>query len=144
MPSRWYRSAVFPAASKAAQAPVAGYDLTFSPVKSVSALWALAAPDVAREVQAAHEAAVRATIGLLEREVAFTRVGKGGIRQVPVTGLVAAADFLPAMPLRSSKACSPKTGPCLAAAYWPMATCSWRTQPFISTGLTLLTAVAAP
>ena len=78
-------------ASKAAQTPVAGYDLTFSPVKSVSALWALAAPDVAREVQAAHEAAVRATIGLLEREVAFTRVGKGGIRQVPVTGLVAAA-----------------------------------------------------
>jgi conjugative relaxase-like TrwC/TraI family protein len=60
-------------------------------VKSVSALWALAAPEVAREVQAAHEAAVRATIGLLEREVAFTRVGKGGIRQVPVTGLVAAA-----------------------------------------------------
>ncbi len=78
-------------ASKAAQTPVAGYDLTFSPVKSVSALWALAAPDVAREVQAAHEAAVRATIGLLEREVAFTRVGKGGIRQVPVTGVVAAA-----------------------------------------------------
>jgi conjugative relaxase-like TrwC/TraI family protein len=78
-------------ASKPAQTPVAGYDLTFSPVKSVSALWALAAPDVAREVQAAHEAAVRATIGLLEREVAFTRVGKGGIRQVPVTGLVAAA-----------------------------------------------------
>ena len=78
-------------ASKAAQTPVAGYDLTFSPVKSVSALWALAAPHVAREVQAAHEAAVRATIGLLEREVAFTRVGKGGIRQVPVTGLVAAA-----------------------------------------------------
>jgi conjugative relaxase-like TrwC/TraI family protein len=78
-------------ASKPAQTPVAGYDLTFSPVKSVSALWALAAPEVASEVEAAHEAAVRATIGLLEREVAFTRVGKGGIRQVPVTGLAAAA-----------------------------------------------------
>ena len=46
---------------------------------------------MAREVEAAHDAAVRATIGLLEREVAFTRIGKGGIRQVPVTGLVAAA-----------------------------------------------------
>ncbi|MDT0212568.1 MobF family relaxase [Rothia sp. ARF10] len=78
-------------ASKPAQTPVAGYDLTFSAVKSVSALWALAAPEVARQVEAAHEAAVRATIGLLEREVAFTRVGKGGIRQVPVVGLVAAA-----------------------------------------------------
>ena len=33
-------------ASKPAQTPVAGFDLTFSPVKSVSALWALAAPEV--------------------------------------------------------------------------------------------------
>lgn len=77
--------------SRPAQTPVAGYDLTFSPVKSVSALWALAPPEVAREVAAAHEAAVRSTLALLEAEVAFTRVGKGGIRQVPVTGLVAAA-----------------------------------------------------
>ncbi|GAA4404965.1 hypothetical protein GCM10023168_18220 [Fodinibacter luteus] len=78
-------------ASTPAQTPVAGYDLTFSPVKSVSTLWAITTPEVAREVAAAHEAAVRETIGLLEREVAFTRVGKAGIRQVPVTGLVAAA-----------------------------------------------------
>lgn len=78
-------------ASTPAQTPVAGYDLTFSPVKSVSALWAIAPPEVATEVAAAHEAAVRATISLLEREVAFTRVGKAGIRQVAVTGLVAAA-----------------------------------------------------
>ena len=78
-------------ASTPPQTPVAGYDLTFSPVKSVSALWAIAPPEVATEVAAAHEAAVRATIGLLEREGAFTRVGKAGIRQVPVTGLVAAA-----------------------------------------------------
>ena len=71
--------------------PVAGYDLTFSPVKSVSTLWALASPDVAGQVEAAHQDAVRATLAMLEKEVAFTRVGKGGIRQVPVTGLVAAA-----------------------------------------------------
>ncbi len=77
--------------SRPAQTPVAGYDLTFSPVKSVSALWALAPPQVAREIAAVHEAAVRSTLTLLEAEVAFTRVGKGGIRQVPVTGLVAAA-----------------------------------------------------
>lgn len=78
-------------ASRPAQVPVAGFDLTFSPVKSVSALWALASPEVAREVEAAHQDAVRATLAILEREVAFTRVGKGGIRQVPVTGLIAAA-----------------------------------------------------
>ena len=78
-------------ASRPAQVPVAGYDLTFSPVKSVSALWAIAPPRIAQEVEAAHGAAVRSTVELLEREVAFTRVGKAGIRQVPVTGLVAAA-----------------------------------------------------
>ncbi|WP_289018710.1 MobF family relaxase [uncultured Ornithinimicrobium sp.] len=78
-------------ASRPAQVPVAGFDLTFSPVKSVSALWALAPAEVARQVEAAHEDAVRKTLAMLEREVAFTRVGKGGVRQVPVVGLVAAA-----------------------------------------------------
>ncbi|WP_299521132.1 MobF family relaxase [uncultured Serinicoccus sp.] len=78
-------------ASRPAQVPVAGFDLTFSPVKSVSTLWALAPPEIARQVQAAHRDAVRATLAMLERQVAFTRVGKGGIRQVPVVGLVAAA-----------------------------------------------------
>ncbi len=57
--------------------PVAGYDLTFSPVKSVSALWALAPRDVADQVAAAHDAAVADVIGWLEREVAFTRTGVG-------------------------------------------------------------------
>ncbi len=78
-------------ASRPAQVPVAGFDLTFSPVKSVSALWALAPAEVAAQVEAAHRDAVRATLAMLEREVAFTRVGKGGIRQVHVTGLIAAA-----------------------------------------------------
>jgi len=78
-------------ASRPAQVPVAGFDLTFSPVKSVSTLWALASPEIARQVQAAHQDAVRATLAMLEAEVAFTRAGKGGIRQVPVVGLVAAA-----------------------------------------------------
>lgn len=78
-------------ASRPGQVPVAGFDLTFSPVKSVSALWALAPVEVARQVEAAHQDAVRATVALLEAEVAFTRVGKGGVRQVPVQGVVAAA-----------------------------------------------------
>ena len=37
---------------------VAGYDLTFSPVKSVSTLWALAEPAVAAQIEKAHRAAV--------------------------------------------------------------------------------------
>jgi hypothetical protein len=38
---------------------VAGYDLTFSPVKSVSTLWAVAEPAVAAVIERAHQAAVR-------------------------------------------------------------------------------------
>lgn len=77
--------------SRPPAAPVAGYDLTFSPVKSVSALWALAPGQIADQVVAAHDAAVADVIGWLERDVAFTRTGAGGLRQVPVRGLVAAA-----------------------------------------------------
>ena len=70
---------------------IAGFDLTFSPVKSVSTLWALAPREVASTVRAAHDAAVAETLAWLEREVAYTRLGRGGARQVKVRGLVAAA-----------------------------------------------------
>jgi conjugative relaxase-like TrwC/TraI family protein len=70
---------------------VAGYDLTFSPVKSVSAVWALAPAPVAHQIEAAHRAAVEDTLGWLERTAVFTRLGRNGVRQVEVRGLVAAA-----------------------------------------------------
>lgn len=70
---------------------VAGFDLTFSPVKSVSALWALAPSPAAAQVEAAHHAAVADTIAWLERTATFTRLGRNGIRQVDTRGLVAAA-----------------------------------------------------
>jgi hypothetical protein len=78
-------------ASRQATTAVAGYDLTFSPVKSVSVLWALAARDLAERIEAAHHAAVTDTLAWLERQAAYTRTGRNGIRQVDVTGLVAAA-----------------------------------------------------
>ncbi|MBT9276395.1 relaxase domain-containing protein [Phycicoccus sp. MAQZ13P-2] len=70
---------------------VAGFDLTFSPVKSVSALWALAPPDVAAQVEQAHHDAVRDALNYLEEQAVFTREGADGVRQVETTGLVAAA-----------------------------------------------------
>jgi hypothetical protein len=69
---------------------VAGFDLTFSPVKSVSALWAVADPGVAHQIEAAHDAAVEDTLGWLQREATFTRRGANGVRQVPTRGLIAA------------------------------------------------------
>jgi DNA primase catalytic core len=70
---------------------VAGYDLTFSPVKSVSALWALAEPVIAARIEKAHRAAVADALSFIEQHALFSRTGANGIRQVNVQGLVAAA-----------------------------------------------------
>ena len=70
---------------------VAGYDLTFSPVKSVSTLWAVADPRMAAAIERAHRAAVADALRFIEEQALFTRTGPQGIRQVNVHGLVAAA-----------------------------------------------------
>ena len=70
---------------------VAGYDLTFSPVKSVSTLWAVADPEVAAVIERAHQAAVKDALRFIEKHALFTRTGPQGIRQVNVRGLVATA-----------------------------------------------------
>ncbi len=70
---------------------VAGYDLTFSPVKSVSTLWAVADPAVAAAIEQAHQAAVKDALVFIEEHALFTRTGPQGIRQVNVRGLVATA-----------------------------------------------------
>ena len=70
---------------------VAGYDLTFSPVKSVSTLWAVADPHIAAQIELAHQAAVQDALSFIERHALFTRQGRNGVRQVNVRGLVAAA-----------------------------------------------------
>jgi hypothetical protein len=70
---------------------VAGYDLTFSPVKSVSTLWAVADPAVAAVIEWAHQAAVKDALAFIEKHALFTRTGPQGIRQVNVRGLVATA-----------------------------------------------------
>jgi conjugative relaxase-like TrwC/TraI family protein len=77
--------------SRQATTAVAGYDLTFSPVKSVSALWAIAPRQVAEQIEAAHHDAVADTLRWLETEVAFTRTGRAGVRQVETNGILAAA-----------------------------------------------------
>src|SRR5215203_5138569 len=70
---------------------VAGYDLTFSPVKSVSALWAVAEPSTAAVIERAHRAAVGDALRFIEQHALYTRTGTNGVRQVEVRGLVAAA-----------------------------------------------------
>ncbi|MFI9504206.1 MobF family relaxase [Nocardia sp. NPDC052566] len=69
---------------------VAGFDITFSPVKSVSTLWAVAPRGVSEQIEAAHQAGIEDALGWLERHGVFTRLGRNGIRQVDVDGIVAA------------------------------------------------------
>ena len=69
---------------------VAGFDLTFTPVKSVSALWAVAPREMSQQIEAAHESAIAAAINYLEKHACFTRVGTGGVAQVDGHGLIAA------------------------------------------------------
>jgi conjugative relaxase-like TrwC/TraI family protein len=77
--------------SRPSSTAVAGYDLTFSPLKSVSTLWAVADPKTSALIEQAHQAAVADALRFIEEHALFTREGKGGVRQVDVRGLVAAA-----------------------------------------------------
>ncbi len=70
---------------------VAGFDLTFSPVKSASALWAIAEPATAAIIERAHHAAVADALRFIERRALFTRTGANGVRQVDVRGLIGTA-----------------------------------------------------
>ncbi len=77
--------------SRAASTAVAGFDLSFTPVKSVSALWAIAPQDVADQIAAAHHAAVQDALAWLERDAVRTRGGRNGVQQLDTTGMLAAA-----------------------------------------------------
>lgn len=77
--------------SRAPTTACAGFDLTFTPVKSVSALWALAPKPVAAAIERAHDAAVDDALRYLEGKALFSRAGAGGVRQIDVHGLVAAS-----------------------------------------------------
>ncbi|MGH8891021.1 MAG: MobF family relaxase, partial [Acidothermaceae bacterium] len=70
---------------------VSGFDLTFTVPKSLSVVWALADPATQTRIANAHRAAVDDCLKLLESHALFTRVGSGGVAQVPVRGAIAAA-----------------------------------------------------
>jgi conjugative relaxase-like TrwC/TraI family protein len=59
---------------------VPAFDLTFSAPRSVSLAWAFADGDLQRNLAAAQERAVRATLATIEREAIYARRGKDGAR----------------------------------------------------------------
>jgi conjugative relaxase-like TrwC/TraI family protein len=58
----------------------AGVDLTFSPPKDVSALWATADPYRRAQIEVAHRQAVKSALERTEREVALVRRKLGGVQ----------------------------------------------------------------
>ncbi|NCL75747.1 MobF family relaxase [Rhodococcus sp. YH1] len=73
-----------------ARSPVAGYDLVFTPAKSISLLWGLGDERVKAAVEQAHAQAVTETLEWIENEVIYTRRGAGGARKVKADGLLVA------------------------------------------------------
>ncbi|NHA02127.1 relaxase domain-containing protein [Nocardioides sp. W3-2-3] len=77
--------------SKPTPQPVAGYDLVFTPSKSISVLWGVGDDATRRAIEGAHRRAVTDALGYLEDEALYTRRGTAGIEQVNAKGIVAAA-----------------------------------------------------
>ncbi|UWW08709.1 relaxase domain-containing protein [Mycolicibacterium brumae] len=65
---------------------VAGYDMTYTPVKSVSALYALAPLHIAEIIEKCHTRAVEDAQDYLQDHAAYTRIGAQGVAQVDTDG----------------------------------------------------------
>ena len=70
---------------------MAGFDLVFSPPKSVSLLHALGDEETRRAVNEAHLSAWQAALAYLEDEACVTRRGRNGVHREHAGGFVAAA-----------------------------------------------------
>jgi len=81
------------AATRPTQQAVAGFDLVFSPAKSVSVLWGLGDDDTRKVIEKAQESAIADTVLYLEREAIATRAGTNGVAQIDVEGGLIATRF---------------------------------------------------
>jgi len=70
---------------------VGGFDLTFSPSKSVSTAWALADRETREVIYGCHQLAIAEVLAYAEREVFHTRTGKQGCVEEDIVGVVAAS-----------------------------------------------------
>lgn len=68
--------------SKKHQTAIAGFDLVFTPSKSVSIAWGLGDKQLRKDIEAAHEHAIQDVVRHLENDVIMTRRGHNGIRQI--------------------------------------------------------------
>lgn len=79
--------------SKPKSNSVAGFDMVFTPPKSVSLAWGLGDKTLREGVQKAHEAAIADVVKFLEDQVVMTRRGRNGVRQIDIEGGLIATKF---------------------------------------------------
>lgn len=79
--------------SKPQSNSVAGFDMVFTPPKSVSLAWGLGDKTLREGVQKAHEAAIADVVKFLEDQVVMTRRGRNGVRQIDIEGGLIATKF---------------------------------------------------
>jgi conjugative relaxase-like TrwC/TraI family protein len=76
---------------ESANRKIPAFDLTFRSPKSVSLAFALGSPELTAEITAAHDSAVDAALGYLERHAAVSRRGHNGTEHVTADGLIGAS-----------------------------------------------------
>lgn len=69
---------------------VSAADLTFSPTKSVSVLWALGDDDTRKAIEKIHQDSVQDSLAWIEDNLLYTRTGARGERQITAQGMIAA------------------------------------------------------
>lgn len=75
------------------QSAVAGFDMTMTPVKSISVLWGVGGDDARKMVEGAQFEAVKDTVKWLEENAILTRTGTNGVAQEDVLGGIVAQVF---------------------------------------------------
>lgn len=73
-----------------ARYPVSGYDMVFTPVKSISALWGIGDEQTRKAIMKAHSEAVESSLHWIEDNAIFTRSGTNGAQKIDCEGMTVA------------------------------------------------------
>lgn len=79
--------------TKPKQQTIAGFDLVFTPTKSVSIAWGLGDETLRKGIETAHEKAIQDVVNYLENNAIYTRRGMNGIAQENVQSGIIATKF---------------------------------------------------
>jgi len=77
-------------AKREARYPVAGFDMVFTPAKSVSVLWGIGDERTRKAIMRAHGEAVEQSLAWVEDNAVFTRTGTDGVEKVDCEGATVA------------------------------------------------------